>query len=90
MTLSPVIGTLEDVRTLYCDANIYIDIARGGIPPNELEALRVAVMTGRIDGLVSVSTIEELLGRWEGDRAGTIKQLAIVRDLFGFSNLLKP
>ncbi len=76
------------MRAIYLDTNVYVDIARANISASVVDAFRAAIASGDVVGLVSVSTLEELLGRWDTSRDESIRQLGIVRDLVGFTRIL--
>jgi hypothetical protein len=75
---------------VYFDTTVYSDIEKGKIAKDVVDALREALLTGKLSAHLSVSNIEELLGEWKTDRPAAIRKIRIARDLVGFEKLLKP
>jgi hypothetical protein len=76
--------------SVYFDTNVYDWIDKGRSPSLELEALRLAFNDGRLVGHLGIPVIEELVGQWQTDRMAVVRKLVLVRDLIGFTKILKP
>lgn len=74
---------------IYLDANVYNDVERGLISPDEVKAFRAAHARGEIETRLSLPDLEEFLGVWDTDRPTALRRLCIARDLVGFDGLLK-
>jgi hypothetical protein len=83
-------GRLGEMPRVYLDTNVFDHIDKGLIADAEVLSAQAAFACGKMRGYVSLSTLEELLGPWEGDRARAVRQLHLARNLVGFERILKP
>ena len=75
----------------YYDANIYNDIERGDISPEDVAALKAARARGAITPYLSFADIEEFVGGvWEANKELARSRLRIAQEHVGFEGLLKP
>lgn len=75
---------------VYLDANVFDHIDKRLIGDQEVQSARASFACGKMRGCISLSTLEELLGPWESDRAKAIRQLQLARDMVGFERIIKP
>jgi len=80
----------RQMLSVYFDTIVYSHIEKGWIAKDVVDALREALLTGKLSAHLSVTNVEELLGQWKTDRPAAIRKLCLARDLVGFEKLLKP
>jgi len=75
--------------SVYFDTNIFNRIDDGEISGEEAAGLRAGLRDGRLTARLSLTNLEELVGRWDDDRNAVARKLRIARDFVGFHGVLK-